>query len=197
MRKIFLSALKMIAPVLLFATAMQASAALVTSIHSGKGSGTLGDVSFEDAYFAIYATADTSTITSCGADCLSNINISALIIIDSPDIVAASFITPTSYVSSNNGVAFARADGTSLFDGPSGAWDMASTVGPLIDTGELLQWISGEILTTGGVLVFDEGTTPATFAATVAGVCEVPLPAGAWLFGSGLIGLVGVARRKA
>lgn len=39
------------------------------------------------------------------------------------------------------------------------------------------------------------GQTPA-FSGTVAGVSAVPVPAAVWLFGSGLIGLVGVGRRK-
>ena len=32
---------------------------------------------------------------------------------------------------------------------------------------------------------------------TAAGISAVPVPAAVWLFGSGLIGLIGVARRKA
>ena len=34
------------------------------------------------------------------------------------------------------------------------------------------------------------------FTATADGFAVVPVPAAVWLFGSGLIGLVGVARRK-
>lgn len=195
MKKIFLSALKTIVPVLLFSTAMQASAALVTSIHSGLATGSIGGESFE-AYFAITAISDTSTITSCGETCLSNINLSTTIFIDS--VGTFSFLTPTSYISDESGIAFARADGTSLFESSTdAAWNMASTLPPVIGVSSLLQWTLSDVVTTGGVLVFDEGTTPSAFTATVADVCEVPLPAGAWLFGSGLIGLVGVARRKA
>ena len=39
------------------------------------------------------------------------------------------------------------------------------------------------------------GITPA-FYGTLAGQYAVPIPAAAWLFGSGLLGLVGMARRK-
>ncbi len=36
-----------------------------------------------------------------------------------------------------------------------------------------------------------------TAAISIAGVSAVPVPAAAWLFGSGLLGLIGIARRKA
>jgi hypothetical protein len=63
---------------------------------------------------------------------------------------------------------------------------------------------SDSISTSGTVSVsFDavSGTTYAFGADAVAGVytesvSAVPVPAAAWLFGSGLIGLVGIARRK-
>lgn len=39
-------------------------------------------------------------------------------------------------------------------------------------------------------------TNPTYVDATITVVNEVPLPAAAWLFGSGLLGLVGIARRR-
>lgn len=176
----------------LLLTAMQASAAMVTSIHTGQGSGTLDGVAFENAYFAITAIADTSTIVSCGDACLSNDNISATIYIQEVGIFT--FITPTRYFV-NELIGFSRAgDAGDLFNGPLGSWDMASALEPVIGTGQLFQWLDSDVLTTGGVLVFNEGVTPSAFTAAVS---EVPLPAGMWLLGSGLIGLVGVARRQA
>jgi hypothetical protein len=41
-----------------------------------------------------------------------------------------------------------------------------------------------------------ESSTSYSMTVTVAGIPAVPVPAAIWLFGSGLIGLVGVARRK-
>jgi len=44
----------------------------------------------------------------------------------------------------------------------------------------------------GNMVVAHVGLTPGTFT----GFATVPIPAAAWLFGSGLIGLIGVARRR-
>lgn len=197
MKKAFLSALKKAASVvpvvILFVTAMQASAAMVTSIHTGHGAGTLDGVAF-DADFAITALADTSTVTSTEGGGLSNNNISATIYISSVGVF--SFITPTMYISDENGISFAAADGTRLFETPTtAAWDMTSSLPPAIAfNASLLQWALGNVVTTGGVLAFDTALTPSAFTATVS---QVPVPAGVWLFGSGLVGLVGIARRKA
>ncbi len=196
MKKIFLSALKKIAPVLLLSTAMQASAALVTTIHTGEGSGSLGDAAFENAYFVITATADTSTITAYDGG-LSNDNLSVSIYIEPLGVF--NFITETRYfINSDYGViGFSRAslEGRDLLNGPlSAPWDMASALEPQFGSASFLQWALEDVVTTGGVLVFDSGSTPSAFTATVS---EVPVPAGVWLLGSGLIGLVGVARRKA
>ena len=72
-----------------------------------------------------------------------------------------------------------------VFDGPAHAPQLA---GDLIFTGGSLQ---------GGLT---EGRLElATSSTSVAGKlgAVVPIPAAAWLFGTGLIGLVGIARRKA
>lgn len=63
--------------------------------------------------------------------------------------------------------------------------------------------VSGSFdVTTGGVITSDVNfTTPATFTMNATDtlsptVSPVPLPAAAWLFGSGLLGLAGTARRR-
>jgi len=60
-----------------------------------------------------------------------------------------------------------------------------------------LSYIGGSMMGsfTGGDLVGNFSAT-GTVIATVAEVQAVPVPAAVWLFGSGLIGLVGIARRK-
>ncbi|HET8710820.1 MAG TPA: VPLPA-CTERM sorting domain-containing protein [Spongiibacteraceae bacterium] len=196
MKQILLSCLKKVArslPVgVLAAVAMQASAATVTYFQTGHGTGTLNGVAF-DSYFAITAVADTANVASCGGACLTNTNLSAMIYIDS--LGPVTFITQTRYFSSNSGVGgFSREGGADLFDMPSfPAWDMVSSIGPVIGTADLSQWGLADVITTGGVLYFDTLTTPSAFTASVS---QVPVPAAAWLFGSGLFGLAGCARRK-
>jgi hypothetical protein len=88
--------------------------------------------------------------------------------------------------------------GLDLFSGPWGIeipeWDMLTSIGPISGTGHLLNWYREDaiVYTDIGILNFDwPAPAPATFQATV-----VPLPPAIWLFGSGLLGLVGMARRQ-
>ncbi len=60
----------------------------------------------------------------------------------------------------------------------------------LLDTGKLLVVLTA----TRGDFMFESATLMVT--ATDADVGSVPSPAALWLFGSGLLGLIGVARRK-
>jgi hypothetical protein len=60
----------------------------------------------------------------------------------------------------------------------------------LLDTGKLLVVLTA----TRGDFMFESATLMVT--ATDADVSSVPSPAALWLFGSGLLGLIGVARRK-
>lgn len=62
---------------------------------------------------------------------------------------------------------------------------------PLVDDG-----IAGSPMTTSPFPGFNAGFDFTTINATNNGTPAVPVPAAAWLFGSGLIGLVGVARRR-
>lgn len=180
--------------VVLSAAATQASAAEIVYLHTGlTGSGTLNGQAFNNASFAIQAFGDTDTVVECGVGCFQNINLGATITIDGIGLLT--FNTPTSYIVTESGVSFARADGVELFSGPAiSGWDLKSAVGPLGGDAELIQWGLSAVQTSGGVLVFNDGPTGSGFSALVS---EVPVPAGIWLFGSGLVGLVGIARRKA
>ena len=93
------------------------------------------------------------------------------------------------------GFSRAGASDSDLFDGPtiSTPWDMLSSIGPIAGTGELLQWTVPQVLTDGGVLFFNDGTSASTFTATVGAVPE-PETYAMMLAGLGLVGLV--ARRR-
>lgn len=168
-------------PLVILVVASTAWTEPITYVHTGFGSGTLDGVGFgalAPVPFTITATGDTANITSCGGRCLNNNNITASILIDG--LGTFDFIRRTRYFHIRGdepsdlglvGLARTRTEdpvrGGDLFDGPSVAgWDMATSVGPINGTARLLQW-GGDMRTTGGVLLFNTGDTPSTFAATV------------------------------
>jgi hypothetical protein len=57
-------------------------------------------------------------------------------------------------------------------------------------------WVGGTGLMTGDNIYTVSFTDTIPGASVVVDVSTVPVPAAAWLFGSGLLGLVGVARRR-
>ena len=177
--------------VLLLATAAGASATPISYTDTGFGSGTLNGVAFGGAAplaFTITALGDTANRLSCGGACLSNDNTSASITITGLGTFA--FVTPTRFFANVGIVGFSRAGvgGADLFDGPNiPAWDMLTSLGPIAGTGTLLQWGNAPVVTSGGTLVFNNGSSAATFTATVGPQSTVPEPATLLLLGSGLV----------
>jgi len=190
---------KYLLALLLSVFALNVNAAIITYVHTGFGSGGIGDTTFGDAAplaFSITATGNTDNVDTCGASCFFIDNITASINIDT--LGTFKFITPTRFFSTSGGVVgFSRAGASDsdLFDGPtiSTPWDMLSSIGPIAGTGELLQWTVPQVLTDGGVLFFNDGTSASTFTATVGAVPE-PETYAMMLVGLGLMGFV--ARRR-
>lgn len=178
-----------------------ASATPITYVETGLGSGTLGGVAFGSLAplsFTITASDNTLNVTSCGAGCLRNDSTLANIQING--LGTFQFTSATAFFANVDTVGFARGGlaGEDLFDGlVTGAYDMVSSFGPIPGTASLLQWALPAVVTTGGVLVFNDGTSSATFTASV-GNASVPEPSTLAFFGAGLFGLGAVCcRRKA
>lgn len=82
-----------------------------------------------------------------------------------------------------------------------GGWQLDLTSLTIIDQTSDILTLSGSGLLSGNT--FDNTGVNWTFSANSSGssysmtVTAVPVPAAIWLFGSGLLGLIGVARRKA
>ena len=182
--------------VFLLAFAGSALAGPITFIHTGSGSGSLDGETFGSSSFVITATGDTDDATSFGSGWFID-HLSASIAIDG--LGTFDFVTATRTFVNNSGgiVGFSRAgqSGADLFNGPLNdvfnAWDMLSSIGPIAGNGNLLQWLSSDVFTDEGVLVFDGGLSDATFEAIV----DTPEPTTLALLGLGLVGM-GLRRRK-
>lgn len=161
-----------LSPALLSLMPSAASATMLTFTHTGNGSGTLNGMSFPASDFVITATGDTAdrvsffhgwwipnTSASIWIAGLGNFDI----LVATHDFVNTYYQTVGFSQGAGRGVL-----GHDLFDGPTdtafSAWDMSGPIGPVSGTGELLQWtLSPQIDTTGGILVFNDGTCPTTY----------------------------------
>lgn len=175
--------------------ASSAHAAGITFIFEGSGRATLDTSSFF-AVFTITTTADTADITSFGS---GNAVDNATASIDIQGVGVFDIITPTRVFANtdNNTVGFSRSSGADLFnitDNAFAGFDLTQSIGPVDSLGQLLQWDSGDVMTTGGVLFFESFQTDARFTAIVDS--EVPVPAAALLFGPALAGFMAWRRKR-
>jgi hypothetical protein len=149
--------------------------------HAGHASGRLAGVEFPDSSFIIEATADTADRQVLEGGTFVLVHDAASISIKG--LGTFDFVTPTQTFVNNEftvvGVsvenAFDLVDGP--FDGAFATWDMLSPIGPISGDGLVLQWMTEDVLTTGGVLVLDDGKPSVTFTADVVRSCDADLNA--------------------
>jgi len=169
-----------------------AHAANFTYTLTGTGSGSLGDTAFADRAFAIVGVGDPATIADCAvADCRYVDFSSTLVRIQGLGDFAVSSALRVFNTLGNLGLSRGGAGGLDLYNAFTVPvdYDFAASIGPIPAFASLLQWSSEEVLTSGGVLVFNNGDANGTFSAE-----GVPLPSAVWLLGSALV--VGGLRRR-
>jgi hypothetical protein len=156
-------------------------AGVITFTHTGLGSGTIGTTTFTDAAFTITDIGDTANRTSFSGGYYIN-DTSASIAIAGIGTLGFVTLTHTFVNNTNQIVGFSWATGLDLFDGPESAsfatWDMLSSIGPISGTGSLMQWTASPVVTSGGVLVFSDGSSRSVFTATTAPEPSTFLPIG-------------------
>jgi hypothetical protein len=175
---------------------------IITFTQTGVGSGTIGATTFTNAAFTITDIGNTANRTAVPLGFFID-DTSASILING--VGTFGFLTGTrTFVNNSVGngtVGFSRAGtaGDDLFDGPSnavfGTWDMLSSIGPISGTGFLQQWdpaAFGAVNTTGGVLIFQSGSSSTVFNGTTG---TVPEPSTLPVLTGCLIGLVVGFRR--
>jgi hypothetical protein len=174
--------MKTLAILFTLVTAPLATAAPITFIHTGIGSGTLGDASFQDAAFTVTGLADTINRIDCGpsvvSDCFSITHETSTISIEGLGTFLFTSSLRTFVDNSSRTVGFARSGDSDfdLFEGPNSdefaTWTMLSSIGPVEELGRLSQWTENgarpAVTTEAGVLQFDnESNVTATFQSIV------------------------------
>lgn len=185
--------------------ASSVNAAPINLTFSGNASGSLGGTDFTNSNFVITGFGDTLNVQPFPGfpNSIRILTGSVQIAIDGVGGRPISYTPPPqlSFFSNNGGggVGFfglALPPFTDLVIGPTNpvfsTWDMTTSIGPIVGTSDFLEgWTTSTINNSGGRLIFDEASgVPTTFTATEL----VPLPGAVWLFGSGLLGLMGIMK---
>ena len=180
-----------------------AAAAPITFTHQGTAAaGAVGGVAFGSTAFTITAFGDTDNREAYdvvpGAEGFFIDHGSARIELASVGEFLFTTATRTFNTRSITTAGFSRAGaiGTDLVNGPTlpalATWDMLSSIGPLSGSGQILQWDSSPVHTSGGQLLLEGGASPIVFTATV-----VPEPTALALAAAlGAIGAAGGRRGR-
>jgi hypothetical protein len=162
---------RVVSAVCLFATSSATHATPITFVHTGTASGTLNGEPFGPSYFTVTSVADTLNRQSSVVGFSIDHNSSSIAI---SGLGVLNVLTPTRTFNNqfNSTVGYSRAGvtGADLLFGPTdgafATWDMLSGIGPIAGDSGLVQWgFLPQINTSGGILIFDDGSFPATFTA--------------------------------
>lgn len=138
-------------------------------LHEGQGSGNLDGAPFgvdAPAGFVIAGIGDLANRTNFGSGWDIR-HTAASITIAGVGTIHFISATQTFVNNATSWVGFSRTSGGDLFNGPQRpiftTWDLTKAMGPIPGGGPLLQWDGPEVVTSGGVLVFDNSFGTVTF----------------------------------
>jgi hypothetical protein len=145
------------------------SQTLYSSVQS-TASGSLNGVPFASTPFTISVAWDVAAVQLVGSNIYSVDHSAASIEITG--LGTYTFTTATRTFNNQNVpvAGFSRASGADLVNGPYdqafASWNLATPIGPLVGTANIIQWGAGDIMTSGGVLILDNASSvPCTFVA--------------------------------
>ncbi len=173
--------IKVLSLCLLFMLSLNANAATINgsfgvtgglSATGGSDLGNVTDISLSYVWGSGISDGDTSDVTFV-----------------SENLIAGSVASLTSFAPVSG---FLNIEGWSLELTSLNILDQSSSFLSLAGTGVLT---GGGYESTDATWTFST-TSMTSYSMSVASVAVVPVPAAVWLFGSGLIGLIGIARRK-
>lgn len=180
---------------LIFCTG-SAFAGPITYTESATGSGMLGNSSFTDALITLSFTGNTANVTCDTGLCINDAG-PGVVSLTVAGLGTATFLDDV-LVFDNQGVAVAGfLDATVALDildthNPAFAtYDLTTAIGPL--TGSSIINSGTDFFTTDGTFVINSAGD-ATFTATTS--APIPEPSTLVLFGTSMLGLAGIVRRK-
>ena len=168
--------------------AQQSSQISTTSIlASGAATASAGISSFDPFFFTgADANANTNLSVEFEVDIPQSFDLSG--VVSSPDFSGFPFGQADVSLRSQDG-SFNISFSTPFFDGGTTPFDLSGTLFPNIYTLSANANIGANAFN-------EEAVNGAAEFSLEFNVAPVPIPAAAWLFGAGLLGLVGIARRK-
>jgi len=197
---IFSRLIKSIATITVLLGALTATASPIQFIYTGTGSGSIGSTTFSGTAFTIVESANTTNLTSCGATC-QYIDASTTSIYLS-GIGTFNFITGTRTFDNRGRVGLSRVGnyGADLYDvfHVGAAYDLTSSIGPIFESANLVQWDYDPMMTDGGILTFFDALTEGSFQAIASSGTgnQVPEPGSLALASLAFAVLATLRRRK-
>ncbi len=170
------------------ATAQQMSRITTTSISASGAATASAEVTAFDPMFFTNASANANTNMSVDFEVTTAQLFDLSGAVSSSDFGGFSFGQADVSLRSQDG-SFNLSFSTPFFDGHATPFDLSGTLFPNIYT------LSANANISADAFGIEASSGTADFTVDFK-VSAVPIPAAAWLFGSGLLGLVGIARRK-